>query len=361
MPELEAAAEGIARDLVAALEVFEQAERLFYPGIAPRLRDLFLPFSDRLKKSKEAFEEMPVPSGSEEAHKRLAEAAGLCMDALDLSSAADRMEQFFVHFRKAGRRISRAQETIYPLHRLIPSVNRYFLEAPLHERAAEFLREPHPPSPSGLIHLGLDEEPYARGSCSLYIPESWDGLDPLPLVVALHGGFGHGRDFIWTWLREARSRRFILAAPSSRGITWSIMGPDFDGPLIHALLEAVTGRWNVDAGRMLLTGLSDGATYALKRALDDTPPFDAFAPVSGVLPPFDLRWARRRRIRWIHGARDWMFPILQAKRGFNLLREAGADVTQTIVEDLYHAYPREQNDGILTWFDPSLALAAPQP
>lgn len=360
MPELKRA-EGLARDLVAALDAFEQAERLFYPGIAPRLRDLFEPFSNRLKTSKADFEKASSPSGFEEAHQRLAEAAGLCIEALDRSTAADWMEQFFVNFRKAGRRINRVRETIYPLRRFVPSVNRYFLEEPLRPRAEAFLHESDPLFPSGLIHAGLDEEPYARGGCSFYIPESWDGSDPLPLVVALHGGFGHGRDFIWTWLREARSRRFLLAAPSSRGITWSIMGPDFDGPLIHEMLKTVTKQCNVDAERMLLTGLSDGATYALKRALDDHSPFRAFAPVSGVLPPFDLRRAKGRRILWTHGARDWMFPLWQAKTGFNLLRQAGADVTQTIVPDLYHAYPREQNNGILTWFDPSLGLAVLPP
>ena len=29
----------------------------------------------------------------------------------------------------------------------------------------------------------------------------------------LHGGFGHGRDFLWTWLREARSRSPQYALP----------------------------------------------------------------------------------------------------------------------------------------------------
>jgi hypothetical protein len=35
----------------------------------------------------------------------------------------------------------------------------------------------------------------------------------------------------------------------------------------------------------------------------------------------------------------------------------GADVTLEIVPDLYHAYPREKNDRILTWFDRRLSLA----
>jgi len=31
-------------------------------------------------------------------------------------------------------------------------------------------------------------------------------------------------------------------------------------------------------------------------------------------------------------------------------------VTLEILPDLYHAYPREKNDRVLTWFDPSLSF-----
>jgi dienelactone hydrolase len=52
-----------------------------------------------------------------------------------------------------------------------------------------------------------------------------------------------------------------------------------------------------------------------------------------------------------------MFPWQYAKAGAQRLAQAGADVTLRIVPDLYHAYPGEQNDGLLNWFDPGLALS----
>ena len=107
---------------------------------------------------------------------------------------------------------------------------------------------------------------------------------------------------------------------------------------------------------ILLTGLSDGATYVLKRALDMQTPFTHFAIVSGILAPFDLTHAKGRRILWVHGAKDWMFPAWRAKTGEKELAAAGADVTLEIVPDLYHAYPREKNDRILGWFDGRLSL-----
>lgn len=282
------------------------------------------------------------------------------MDALERSIEAEWLEQSLINFRKAGRRIHRAEEVLYPLCGSIAPVNRYFLEPPVHDRAEEFGIPPSPADSRGVIHVGLDEHLYARSGWSLYIPESWDGSRHLPLVVALHGGFSHGRDFIWTWLREARSRRFLLAAPSSRGITWSITGPDVDSVLLHDMLEYAAANWALDEKRILLTGLSDGGTYALTRSLDERSPFTAFAAVSGILPPFNLRHAGGRRIYWVHGARDWMFPIWQAKTGCKLLAGAGADVTQVILPDLYHAYPREHNGAILSWFDPSLAFPPPE-
>ena len=55
-----------------------------------------------------------------------------------------------------------------------------------------------------------------------------------PLVVALHGGSGNGGAFLWSWLREARTRGFIVLAPTAIGSTWSLMDPDIDGPSIDA-------------------------------------------------------------------------------------------------------------------------------
>ncbi|HOD36128.1 MAG TPA: hypothetical protein PLR20_09470 [Syntrophales bacterium] len=353
------ARDALLSDLTAALEAFEEGHRLFFPGIVPVLRERFGPLAERLEKSLNRLRSSPCPPASKALKEALLEASALCLDSLRLSVAADYLEAFLVNFRKSARRVNRAMEILYPLHESLPAVNRFFLERPLRENEDAFIRPASSDGPAGLRHVGDDEQPYARGTYSIFIPETYTGSDPWPLVMALHGGFGHGRDFIWTWLREARSRRFLLVAPTSRGSTWSITGPDIDEAFLQEVLRQVIDRWNVDRKKMLLTGLSDGATYLLKRALDEESPFSAFALAAGILPPFNLRHVRGRRILWVHGARDWMFPLWYAKTGYKMLREAGADITQEIVPDLYHAYPREKNDTMLTWFDPALALPAP--
>ena len=54
-----------------------------------------------------------------------------------------------------------------------------------------------------------------RGAFSLYVPEYYDPARAWPLVVAMHGGSGNGGAFLWSWLREARTRGFILLAPTA--------------------------------------------------------------------------------------------------------------------------------------------------
>jgi len=348
--------ESFAERLVAALESFESAQRDYFPGIVPRLREQFAPSIEALEEAKSGLEAVHAPPEQEALREKLREASGLCLDALRLSIAADGLDEALVNFRKAGRRIHRALEFLLPLCPVIPAVNRYFLEPPARGRAHEFIPNPGPDPATGLLHGGPDTDPYARGAASFYIPGNRGRSEPLPLVIALHGGFGHGRDFIWTWLREARSRRFALACPTSLNITWTITGPDADGEMLKQLLAFTLGRWNIDRSRILLTGLSDGATYALKRSLDEETPFSHFAIFSGIMAPFNLAHAKGRRIFWVHGAKDWMFPAWRAKAGEKELAAAGADVTLEIVPDLYHAYPRERNDRVLNWFDPSLSL-----
>ncbi len=64
------------------------------------------------------------------------------------------------------------------------------------------------------------------------------------------------------------------------------------------------------------------------------------------------------RIFWVHGALDWMFPVQSARTAVEMLESAGANVTLRVIDDLSHTYPREENNQILQWFEPGLALPA---
>ncbi|MEM8768364.1 MAG: hypothetical protein AAGE43_13015, partial [Pseudomonadota bacterium] len=210
----------------------------------------------------------------------------------------------------------------------------------------------------GIMHAG--NEATERGGFSLYVPEYYDGSEPMALVVALHGGSGHGRSFLWSWLKDARSRGVIVASPSSREGTWSLMGPDLDSGSLRAIVERVCEHWRVDESRLLLTGMSDGGTFSYLAGLPSDSPFTHLAPIAASFHPMLLEMVDRDRLEGLpiyltHGALDWMFDIEVARTARDAFTATGADLTYREIDDLSHTYPREENDRILDWL-----LASPK-
>jgi phospholipase/carboxylesterase len=174
--------------------------------------------------------------------------------------------------------------------------------------------------------------------------------------MALHGGSGNGRGFLWSWLRDARSLGAILVAPTATGPTWALMGDDTDTPNLMRILETVRSRWTIDASRMLLTGMSDGGTFCYVTGLDGASPFTHLAPVSATFHPLMAEMADATRLQRLpifitHGKLDWMFPVQTARQTQAALAAAGADVTYREIDDLSHTYPREINAELVQWLN----------
>ncbi|HEV2533159.1 hypothetical protein [Phenylobacterium sp.] len=255
---------------------------------------------------------------------------------------------------RAMRGLPRAQEALYPLAAGLAPISRFFLDPAVrgHADLVERLAQAPVRDDTGVMHLG--QEPGARGGVSLYAPEDYADDRDWPLVVALHGGAGSGRSFLWTWLRDARSHGVILAAPTAIGDTWALTGPDPDTPNLARIVEAARARWRIDPARILLTGMSDGGTFAYVSGLEPGSPFTHLAPVSAAFHPMLAAMADGDRLRGLpihiaHGALDWMFPVAMAREARDALAAAGAAVTYRELDDLSHTYPRELNPEILAW------------
>jgi phospholipase/carboxylesterase len=258
---------------------------------------------------------------------------------------------------RALRQVNHALEALFPLASLLSSVSRFFLEparrgdqALLDRLTAGLAR---PDAQTGVMHAGNDVGD--RGGFSLYVPEDYDPARAYPLVMALHGGSGHGRRFLWSWLREARSRSVILVSPTAVGDTWSLMEPQVDSANLLHVLEQVARQWNIDRTRLLLTGMSDGGTFTLLSGLDEDSPFTHLAPIAASFHPLLLTMADPRRVvglpvYLVHGALDWMFPVSVARTARDALTAAGAHVVYREIADLSHTYPRDENSGMLHWF-----------
>jgi phospholipase/carboxylesterase len=261
---------------------------------------------------------------------------------------------------RALRYAPRAQEALYALSAKLPPVSQFFVEPSLREDADLAARLAAPANENtGIFHD--HNEPGSRGGFSLYVPEYYARDRAWPLVMALHGGSGNGRGFLWSWLRDARSHGAILIAPTATGdtsnkSTWALMGDDTDTPNLVRILDSVRSRWNIDPKRILLTGMSDGGTFCYVTGFDGASPFTHLAPVSATFHPLMAEAADAERLRGlpihiVHGRLDWMFPVQVARQTQQALSAAGADVTYRELEDLSHTYPREMNAAILKWLN----------
>jgi phospholipase/carboxylesterase len=249
----------------------------------------------------------------------------------------------------------RAQEALYPMAGKLPPVSEFFVDPSRREDAALLAKLAAPAHPdSGILHD--HNEPGSRGGFSLYVPDYYTPDQAWPLVMALHGGSGNGRSFLWSWLRDARSFGAILVAPTATGPTWALMVEDTDTPNLNRILDGVRARWNVDPTKMLLTGMSDGGTFCYVTGLEAASPFTHLAPVSATFHPLlaetgDVERLRGLPIQIVHGALDWMFPVQVARQTQQLLAAAGANITYRELPDLSHCYPREVNPALLAWLN----------
>jgi phospholipase/carboxylesterase len=297
--------------------------------------------------------------------KQIGLAATLASRACAGLRAAPAADNPMLEAYRALRYYSRSLEALAALAEIVPTVSHYFLEPRLRDDPV-FLRRlaSKVNADSGTYHFS--NETTQRGGFSVYVPPLYDSSIPVPVIVALHGGSGHGRLFLWNWLPEARSRSMIVVAPTASGSTWSLMEPELDSDNLRKILSQVRERWNIDSSHTLLTGMSDGGTFTLLNGLSEDSPFTHLAPVAASFHPLLLAMSSPGRLTGLpihltHGALDWMFPISMARTAHRLLTEAGAAVTYREIADLSHAYPRDGQGEVLDWWLPATSPQAPRP
>jgi len=358
-PEVIGAIGRLLQPLLETLERVTWVQRHFFPPVAARLAAELAPGAEAVAGPLRDLDKLEWPEDLRFMRERLIDVGRQTVDLVTAFVDAARSPDNPIDLYRALRRFARIQETLYPLAPAFEPVSRWFLEPARRDDDALVARLRDGALRDDQVRVGVlhaSNERDERGGFSVYVPENSDGRTPMPLVVALHGGHGHGRDFLWSWLADARSRGVLLMAPTSRDRTWSIMGlQDSDAEGLRQMVESVAERYPVDRSRVLLTGMSDGATYALLCGLRDAQmPFTHLAPACGVLHPFlfagnGLQHAAGRPIYMIHGALDWMFPVSSAHLGRDALQCAGARLVYREIEDLSHTYPRDENPKILDW------------
>ena len=341
--------------LLEALDALARVARRLHPPDLGALVATMRGRREPLAGGLEQFEAIAWPAHLDVFQSQSRACAIQALEALDtLDQCLERSNPVLGAYRAMGF-ATRAVEALYPVSFMLPPVNRFFLcEGQREDAALQNALLTADPNREGVGVMHAANGASERGGFTLYVPEYHDPARPVPLVVALHGGSGHGRSFLWTWLKEARSRDVIVLSPTSRQDTWSLMGPDLDTANVRAMVEHVKTLWAIDPERVLLTGMSDGGTFSYLSGLQDDAPYTHLAPISASFHPLLLEVATTGRLRGlpvylVHGALDWMFPVDVARLARDNLVAAGADVTYREIADLSHTYPREENVRILDW------------
>ena len=357
--ELLEATTALILPLLHALDALNQAGRLMHPPSLQEVAEAIAHYRDPLEEGRQTFTQVQWPEHLEAFTLHANMATTLALRALDgFSAAAEQAEPPMAAYRAMGL-ATQAYAAAYPLAAMLPPMNRFYLEPEVRDDAQlqQKFMDADPEQPNvGVMHAENASE--QRGGFSIYVPEHYQG-ETLPLVMALHGGSGHGRQFLWSWLRAVRSDSCILIAPTSSDRTWSLTDPQADSQRLHELVAYAKEHWSIDPQRILLTGMSDGGTFCYVSGLQADSPFTHLAPCSASFHPMLMGVVDPARVHGLpiylmHGALDWMFPVSVAQEANTTLTAAGAKVVYREIANLSHTYPQEENPAILRW------LAEPQ-
>ncbi len=167
-----------------------------------------------------------------------------------------------------------------------------------------------PGTPSGTVQPGLQRLQLAGTEALLYVPCGYRADTPAPLVLALHGAGGnaqYGLDPLHGFVDDLG---VVLLALKSAGRTWDVILGGFgaDVRAIDGALAHVFGRVAVDPERIVASGFSDGASYALSLGITNG---DLFRRIVAFSPGFMAPGAPHGRphVFVSHGTGDSVLPI----------------------------------------------------
>ena len=340
--------------LLSALDALQMASRFMHP---PNIAAVVEAISDKqlaVRDGLQAFQTAEWPENLERFFVAVKESAENALEAFAAFDEAVKQAEPAMAAYKAMGLATKAVESMYPVASMLAPVSRFYLEdsSRSDDSLLNRLEDADTSKPDvGVMHANNSSR--ERGGFSMYVPEYYEG-EEVPLVVALHGGSGHGRNFLWSWLVAARSKNAILVAPTSLGGTWALMDPERDINHLESLVSYVRKNWNIDSKKILLTGMSDGGTFTYVAGLEKNSAFTHLAPCSASFHPMLLEAADADRLNGlpiylIHGALDWMFSAEVARSAEESFLKAGSSIEYHEVEDLSHVYPREFSARILDW------------
>ena len=173
---------------------------------------------------------------------------------------------------------------------------------------------------ASLTHDGKDR------SYILYVPDSYSGDTPVPLVLNFHGYTSNANDQMWygDFRAIADTAGFLVVHPQGsllNGIThwnvggWTIGSTTVDVGFTEALLDELSADYNIDQKRIYSTGMSNGGFMSFLLACQLSDRIAAIASVTGSMTPEiynNCNPSHPTPVMQIHGVIDGVVPYFGA-------------------------------------------------
>ncbi len=312
-----------------------------------------------LSESASRLSQVDPPDGRQQFHDALLAGIRHVSNAGESFLSADQ-RNYSLTAMDMRRSLCRGLQVLYGIRSQTPALAEYWLLPGAVERQ-DVLESPSSRSdaPVGVMHRrpSTSSGGAPLADYSLYVPEGYTPERQWPLVVCLHGAHGRADHHVWSWLRPAKSRGYMVLAPKSLDVTWSILQPDIDIGSVTGMLEEVCAAYSVDRSRVYLTGLSDGGTFTYLLGLSRPDLFAGIAPVAGDLHGMMDGMLRRKQgielpIYIVHGAHDHIFPVATIRSGHELLTRLGYNSQYEELPDWGHSYCSFVNEQlVMPWFE----------
>jgi predicted peptidase len=214
------------------------------------------------------------------------------------------------------------------------------------------------PGKRGFVHRVYRDTDGHESKYVVFIPLSYTGDRPDPLILFLHGLGESGADGdkqVRVGLGPAIRKRqktfdFITVFPQSQKRTWQASSED--GKRAMAILEEVERDYRVDQHREYLTGLSMGGYGTWSLAIQYPDHWAAIAPICCGGNPAKVAAIKDVPCWCFHGAADPTVPVSQSRKMIQALRQAGGDPKYTEYPGVGHnSWDRAYaTDALYPWF-----------
>ncbi len=340
--------------LLNFLNTFEAIQEDVRPGELRGLQArLVAATGDTFRRFNNEFASITPPEDRAEFHKQFLIAVAALERAMNLFMV-DPGPNWVEIFLRSRSSLVRGLYALYDMRAELPTIARHFAIEDANPIAADQPADGTNGPPVGFMH---HEREGNRGQYSLYVPENYTPSKQWPVIICLHGGYGQGYEYIWTWLRPARTKGYILLSPKSLVETWTMTVGSPDTRSVMQMLDEVAAKYSIDRSRIYLTGLSDGGIFTYIMGLEKHEKFTAVAPVAGALhmaadPLLRTGSGRELPIFVIHGVHDFIFPVTFTRQTNELLTSLKYNVKYEELPDWGHALTYSINERlVMPWFE----------